>query len=230
MKKIIGGIVLLLVIIYGAPRMNWGRITMQPGEMVTVTGEAKSVQRNQIANFSAGVQAMNLKKEAAVSEVNDKITKLIAEVKDFGIKAEDIQTQNVSIYQDQYTFKGQWVVNNSIQITLRDIARAGALTDLLNSSGATNINGPNFRMDDTAKAETDLIEAAMKDARTKAERIAKASGRKLGKVMTVNENGGGQVYPIMWAAKDSSGLGGGAPVEPGSTTVMKSITVVFELR
>jgi len=73
-----------------------------------------------------------------------------------------------------------------------------------------------------------LYDMAIKDAREKAESIAKASGRTLGKVISVNDGNTSSVYP-MYAMKDSAG-GGGAVTEPGSTTVYKNLTVVFELK
>ena len=126
----------------------------------------------------------------------------------------------------------QWHVNNSIEITLRDTTKATALNDLLNASGANSVNGPNFRVDDTNMAanSADLLAAAVKNATEKATTMAKAGNRSLGKMMSVNENGGGAVYPITFAmAKDSAG-GGSASVEPGTSTVSKSVTVVFELK
>jgi len=73
-----------------------------------------------------------------------------------------------------------------------------------------------------------LFDEAMKNAKEKAEAVAKSSGRKLGKVLSVTEGGTSNAYPVMYAAKDS--MGGGASVEPGSSTVSKSVTVVFELK
>ncbi len=68
----------------------------------------------------------------------------------------------------------------------------------------------------------------MTDAKEKAEIIAKASGRKLGKVLTVTEGSAGSNLLPMYAAKE--GMGGGASVEPGTSTVSKSMTVTFELK
>jgi uncharacterized protein YggE len=68
-----------------------------------------------------------------------------------------------------------------------------------------------------------------KDAREKATLIAKASGRKLGKVVTVNDGGTvSNIYPMYRSIKAADGMGGGAVSEPGSATVSKSMTVVFE--
>lgn len=232
MKKIIGTIVLVLLLVWIVPwsKINWGRITWQPSEVITVNGEAKTQERNQIASFSAGVMVQNMDKKEAIAEVNTKINDLIKSVKDFGIAEADIKTQSISYYQEPKGGQnpGQWQVSNTIEIILRSVDKATELTDLLSKSGANNVYGPSFGMDDTNKIEKSLYEAAMVDAKEKAESIAKASGRKLGKVLSVSDGGTTNNYPI-YAAKLDSGMGGAA-TETGSTTVYKSLTVVFELK
>lgn len=112
---------------------------------------------------------------------------------------------------------------------MRDINKATDLADLLAKSGANNVYGPNFMMDDTNEAEKGLYDAAIKDAKDKAESIAKASSRTLGKILSVSDGAGlNVVYPMY--AKLDSGMGGGAVTEPGSTTVYKNLTVTFELK
>ena len=68
MKKIILAVVVVGLGIYFVPQMNWGKVRWLPAEIVTVTGEAKSQQKNQIASFTAGVDAVNDKKEEAVKK------------------------------------------------------------------------------------------------------------------------------------------------------------------
>ena len=239
MKKVLIIVVVAgLLLLFPWKRINWGKISMVPTETVTVFGEAKSVQKNQIATFSAGVDAVNDSKEVAVAEVNQKVAAIVKAVKDFGIKEADVKTQSLSVYQSEEVYydrgiqksrKGQWRVSNTVEITLREIDKASALADLLTNGGATNVYGPNFRVDDTNAAEKGLYDAAMKDAREKAEIIAVAAGRKLGAVVSVNDNGNSNnvIYPM---AVKMDGLGGGAPVESGSTTIYKTITVSFELK
>jgi len=238
MKKIIIAVVVVGLGIYFVPKMDWGKIKWQAAETVTVSGEAKQTQKNQIATFTAGVDAVNDSKENAVKDVNTKMEALIKAAKDFGINQNDIKTQSLSYYQNEEMYydngvqksrKGQWRVSNSIEITLREIDKASAMADMLASSGANNVYGPNFQFDDTTEFENALFEQAIKNAKIKAENIAKSSGRSLGKVISVNEGvGGGNIYP-MYASKMAEG-GGGAPIEVGSGTVSKSVTVVFELK
>lgn len=217
--------------------VDWGSFSLKPARTVTVVGEARSQKKSEIASFSAGVSAINDSKEKAITEVNEKVAAIIASVKEFGIKAEDIKTQNLNIYQNQETYyeegrqkqrPGQWSVSNSIEIKLRDVDRASSLADLLGKSGANNVYGPNFSLDDDPAAADALFAEALENAKTKAGNVAKASGKKLGNILSIIE-GVSSSGPVPMYRMEAGG-GGGAGLEPGSGTVSKSVTVVFELR
>lgn len=245
MKKflnLVGIIVILTALCLLIPweHVNWGKISILPASTITVTGEARQDLTSQIANFSAGVTATNVDKQTAVNEVNSAMEKIIKSVKDFGIDEKDIQTQQVSVYQTKEdrpeimiypprpSGKDVWQASNSISIKLRNIDQASALTDLLQQSNATNVYGPDYSLDDTTQAQADLLAKAIDNAREKAEKIAVASKRKLGQVITVSEGSAimpGPVFRSMSVAESVP-----TPVEPGSETVYKSVTVTFELK
>lgn len=216
--------------------VDWGKIQLTPGRTITVTGEAKSQERNQIATFTAGVSAVIDDKEAAVNEVNEKIRTIIDSVKNFGISDKDVKTQNLSVYQMEETYydegiaksrPGQWRVSNDVTVTLRNIDQASELADLLTGSGATNVYGPNFSLDETQSAEESLLDEAIKSARGKAEIVAQSSGGELGKIISISERAQGATPPYF---AEGYGGGSGAPTEPGTATVRQTVTVVFELR
>ena len=233
-------LVVILLALFFLPmnKIEWGKIRWQEPETITVTGEAKSIQKNQRASFSAGVDSVLVDKDKAVKEVNTKVEELIKVVKNFGIPEEDIKTQSLSVYQQEESYyeegvqrnrKGQWRVSNSIEIVLREVGKASELATLLTSSGATNVYGPNFSFEDTSEAKKDLFKAAMDDAKEKAAMLAKASGREIGKVVSIVEGGNYSSSPFS-AVKMNEGMGGGgSPIEIGSETVNQSLTVVFEL-
>ncbi len=231
-------IVSLLVISLFFPwqKINWGKISLAPAETVTVTGTAKQEQQSQIATFNAGVNVVSDNKQAATDEVNQKINALTKAVKDFGVKDADIKTQNLNVYQREETYyeegrqksrPGQWTVSTTIEIKLRDVKKASALADLLTQSGATNVYGPNFSVDQPGQADNKLLDAAIKNAREKADVMARASNKKLGKVLSISE--GYQSAVILPALKGVGAGGGGADLQPGSQTLEKSVTVTFEL-
>lgn len=228
----------LLLALGGMFLPSWGRLTFSPPRTVTVVGEAKSQEKSQIAIFSAGVNSYNDDKNTAVNEVNKKVEAIIEAVKEFGVTADDIKTQSLNIYQQQESYyedgrqkmrPGQWNVGNTVEIKLRQVDRASALAGVLTKSGATNVYGPNFSFDDTDKQATALFDAAFKNAQEKASVVAKSTGRSLGKVISVTEAGATQ-QPIPYYGKmEAGGGGGGAPIEAGTGTVYKSVTVTFEM-
>lgn len=239
-KIIVSSVILVVILLIGVflipwRFVNWGKLELLPASTITVSGEARLEEKSQIAAFTAGVTAINDDKETAVSEVNQIISEIISAVKTFGIAEEDIQTSNLSVHQIQESLiedgarrvrLGQWRANNTIEVTLRDVGKTSALADLLNESGATNVYGPNFSLDDTQESEVILLEEAIDNAREKAEKISESSGRKLGKIVTVIEG----VQQASGIFKGLEMASGGTPVEPGTETVYKTVTVTFELR
>jgi uncharacterized protein len=233
-------IVFALILLVGAffipwRNVTWGKFALMPASTITVTGEASSEQASQVASFTAGVTAVSDNKETAVKTVNDKVTALTQSVKEFGIPTEDIKTQNLSVYQMQEPITkdgrqriepGQWQVSNDIMIRLRNVDQTQDLVDLLNASGATNVYGPNFTIDDTKDAEVVLLSEAIENARQKAEAIATGSNKHLGEIINVQEGYSSSPIP-MYAAREMGGSG--TPVEPGTQTVSKTVTVTFEL-
>lgn len=231
------GSLIVLLLVWALPwrLVDWGSLTFEQAATITVTGEARNRVENQRAEFFAGVTAINDDKELAVDEVNEKIATITQAVKDFGIEDEYIQTQSLSVFQMEEPVEiegrtrsqtGQWRVNNNIQIILNDIDRASELATLLTRSGATNVHGPNFNVGPDRDAGQDLISAAVKDAREKAEKAVESVGKKVGKVVSIVE-GGASGPPVMMRAE---GLGGGGtPLQPGSSEVRQSVTVTFEL-
>ncbi|RJR16236.1 DUF541 domain-containing protein [Candidatus Microgenomates bacterium] len=218
--------------------VNWGTLHMAPAAVITVIGEADSQVTNQVATYTAGVSTINDNKDVAIAEVGQKVITLVEAVKASGIPASDIQTQNVSVYQQEEQYyedgrqksrPGQWRVSNNIDITLRNVEQAEQLTALLVQNGATNIYGPNFRLDDTKTVETELLELAIKNAQEKALKIAQSSDKTLGALISVTEGGAGQ-QAIPFVARDGMGGGGGGAVEPGTGSVSKTVTVTFEFK
>ncbi|MBU1032719.1 MAG: SIMPL domain-containing protein [Patescibacteria group bacterium] len=216
--------------------VDWGKLEFKNTSSVSVTGEAKTQLLSQAAEFSAGVWSIKDNKDAAVTEVNNKINELVDAVKKFGIEASDIKTQNISVYLQEESYydeverrqksrPGQWKVNNSISIKLKDLKKTNELANLLTGSGATEVWGPSFSIDDMREAEVRLLKEAIANARIKAQEIAMVGERKLGRIITVTEGSGSADYGIAYGGFG----GGGSELEPGSTTIHKNVTVTFEL-
>ena len=160
-------------------------------------------------------------------------------IKDFGIPEEDIETTSLNIYQRQdsvyrggvTTYElGDWFASYTINAKLRDLTRSDDLTALLATVEKASMWGPNLTIDDKMIDEEALLNAAIEDARNKASAIAVGMGRKLGRAVQINEGSAQYMYGGVKYEALGSGGGGGIPVEPGSTSTYKNVTVVFELR
>jgi len=237
MKAISWALTLLLILGLAVvlPMIHWGSLVIRPPQTITVSGMAESQEANQVASFYAGIWATNADRATAISETNDLMEKTVTALKEFGIPETDIQTQNVSVYQESYPVdggqryeRGQWRASNNVVITLRDIDRANELVALLGESGLSDISGPNFRIDNSAAAQQALLTQAIKNAEEKAALIAQDRNMKLGRTLSIAEGTApGGMYPM---SARMEGAGGGYDLSPGSSTVSTTVTVVFEMR
>lgn len=234
----LSGVSLAVILLLGSyfipwQSVSWGGVRMQPAKTIVVVGEAKNEQQNQLATYTAGANAVNDDKQTAINEVNRKMDAITQALLAFGVSGNDLKTQNLNVYQSEESYyqegiqksrPGQWRVSNTVEIKLRDVTKAQGLTDILTKSGATNIYGPNYSLDNTNEAGNALMGEALENAKEKAAIIAQASGRKLGPVVSVVE--GYQQTGVFYA---EAGGGGGGPL-PGTNTVTKTLTVTFELQ
>lgn len=88
----------ILIIVIGGGYWVTNYLSMK-NNVVSVLGYADMYVKTQVASFSVGVSSTNDKKEIAVKEVNDQIENLTNSVKLFGISADDIKTESISVYQ-----------------------------------------------------------------------------------------------------------------------------------
>jgi uncharacterized protein YggE len=173
------------------------------------------------------------------------MTKLIATLKEQGIPEKDIQTQNLSI-QPQYTQPprnnqnnqefvpkiASYQVTNTVQITARKLDALGGILDAVVRSGANQMYGISFRVDEPEKLMDEARVAAVRDAGRKAEQIARAAGVKLGAPIHISEGGAQPMpRPMMRAAAPMMMMAASAPVPVagGEQDFSVSVSVTFQI-
>lgn len=205
-------------------------------DTVTVTGTAKSEKSNEIAVFTINISEENYDKNIAVEGLNKNSDEIVAKIKDFGIVAADLKTENFNVYQKsewnpiyQRSDLTNWVASVMIEIKLRDKDKASELTTMLATLDVTNVNGPEFQLDDSQDQDFDLLSEAFANAYEKATVLAKSSGRGLGKVVKVIEGAKADSQNPVFDSGIGGAGGAGVPMESGTTKVEKSVNVTFEL-
>ena len=177
------------------------------------------------ASFSFGVETRGASAKAALAENGDRVRKLLAALRDAG--ARDLATQYVSVWpvSENGSISG-YSASNSISATV-DVDKAGELVDAATDAGANNVSGPELSQGDAQRVYREALAAAVKDAKARAEALAKATGRTLAGISKVSE-GGETALPYYERA--ALGKDAATPIVPGQQETSATVSVTFELR
>jgi len=244
MKDLSGAIVLFFILLFAYTKIagpipfSINSVTTTKTDTFSVSGEGKITMVPDIAVVSVGVTAQGSTVSRVQTELNTKINAMSEAIKDLGVDGKDIKTSyyNISPTYD-YSSSTQRITgyeaHSNLTIKVRKIDNANAVIDAATAQGANQVGGVSFDVDDKTKAENQAREAAVADAKSKAEAAAKAAGFKLGRVINYSEGGGASPRPMMYdAAKELPVAGGGEPtrVEPGSSEVMVTVNLSYEIQ
>jgi uncharacterized protein YggE len=200
---------------------------------ITVSATGKSTVVPDVARLNLGVTATKSTVKAARETGAKAMTDIIAALKALGIADADIQTTNLSLYP-QY---GQgptpkvvgYQMSEQLQVTVRDIDKAGDAVDAATAKGATDVNGISFEVADPVKAQNDARSAAVEAARVSAQAMASAGHVSLGAVVSITD--GTPASPIFYGygARAGAAADTATPVQPGTQDLSAMVTVVFEI-
>lgn len=121
--------------------------------------------------------------------------------------------------------RGSYIVNNQLEVTLREVAKLGALLSAVTASGANNIWGINFDLADkqplVEKARAQAIENALADAT----RVAALTGVKLGKIVRVSDGAQGSGPGPIAVFREKAMASNSVPVQEGELTVSHQVAL-----
>lgn len=237
-KFILISAVMLLAVILGACSTAAAQPVApseSPPRTITVTGSGQVFLSPDIANISIGVHTEAEDAEAAVADNNAQTQSVVQMLEDMGVDTADIQTANFSIYPRQdFDDQGRvrditYVVENSVRVTVRDLDNIGELLNAVVESGANNIFGIQFDVEDRVSALSDARKAAVDNARSVAQEMAQAAGVELGPLHSITVFGSAptQVFEERALAADGAGA---VPISPGQLSLTVEVNVVYEIQ
>lgn len=223
-----------------------------PTNIISVSGTGEVLTVPDTGSFSFSV----VEEGKTVGEAQDKATKKINAIID-AIKAMDVAEKDIKTigynsypkyeYLQNYSCTNGYCppgkqnltgyeVNQTISVKVRKTADAGAILTKVGDSGATNISGLDFIVDDTDAVMAEARDKAIQDAKEKAKILSKSLGVKLVKIVSFNEYGN-QPYPIMYASgmmEKSVTMDAVAPqanpqVPTGENTITSNVTITYEV-
>ena len=211
-------------------------IASADGTLLSVSASAEATRVPDVASLSTGVVTQAADANAALKANSAQMAKVVATIKAAGIAERDIQTSGINIHPQYRYAENQpptitgYQASNTVNIRVRDIAKLGEVLDALVASGANQVNGPNFEIDEPEAAYDEARQAALKKAQARAEMYAKSLDLRVRRIVSISEGGGFQPpMPMMMKSMAMDARQESAPVAPGETTLSANLDVVFEL-
>ncbi|HEX2762429.1 MAG TPA: SIMPL domain-containing protein [Allosphingosinicella sp.] len=203
---------------------------------VVATGEVSRVP--DIARISAGVVTTAPTATAALEQNARQMASVRAALRKAGIEERDIQTSSINLYpdyrQDERTGGTPQIIgyraSNELTVKFRDIASTGKILDALVAQGANQINGPMLSIDKPEAALDEARTKALTAARARADLYARALGKRVGRILSISEGGGGMPVPMPMMRMAAQGaVRDSTSIDPGEQSVSISLAVSFEL-
>lgn len=243
-----GGLIVALAIAFSAVLPERVSAEDATNRLISVSGEASVEVKPDMATLSFGVENTAVAAQDAQRENSLKMNAVIDALKASGVSLDDIQTSNFSLYPvyeyesevvtSEYTSSGQYLqvpspkkvkqvltgyrCNNTVVVRLKDTSRVGYVIDATISAGATNIGGISFGIQNPEKYKNDMLAAAVQNAKSKGEIMARAAGVTITGLKAMHdgyasvEAGGAGSYKMVDRAPS---------IEAGSVTVRASVRI-----
>lgn len=204
-----------------------------PEHTIAVTGSGKITVVPDQATIRLGVSLERQTAKAARQAAAQAMTRVVDAIRRLGIADADIATSSISLGPVYNYSNGSaprvrgYQLTNIVTVTVRDLDVIGDVLDDGVLAGATSVEGISFDVADRAAAEAKAREAAVQDAKAKAETLANGVGVQITGVASMSESVSTPIwYDRMYAAgavaEDAS-----TPILAGSTDVAISVSVTF---
>ena len=205
------------------------------GTLLSVSSRAEARKAPDIATFSAGVVTQAADGNAALRQNAEQMNRVLAAIKAAGVADKDVQTSGISL-NPQYRYEENqppritgYQASNTVNVKLREVAKMGKVLDALVASGANQVNGPSFGIDDPEPLYDRARLDALKAARARAETYAGALGVRVRRIVSISEGGAAMPSPMPRMAMMKAEAYDSTPVAAGENSVSVNLDVVFEL-
>ncbi len=215
---------------------------------ITVSGTGEVNKSPDTAKVSFSVRTEKKVLKEAQDEVSAKIGKIKTELIAKGIEEKYIKTDSYTSYpQYDYnqarcyssycppsnpTLRG-YEVAHSITVNIKNLESVESVLAILATNTVTDMSGPSFGFEDDKMIAREARDAAIDDAKSEADKLAKSLGVKIVRIVSFSENSGGYPMPLyakteMVGAMDMNQATPQIPV--GEQKVTSNVTIVYEIR
>lgn len=216
-------------------------VTVESGDSaptLSVNGHGSVSAPADTAVLDIGVNVVRDTVAEARDDAATAMTRLRDSLAGNDIDDEDIATTQFNVFPE-IDFRGEtqeirgFRVFNTVMVRIRDIDRSAEVIDeaIVAVGDEVTVNGIRFTIDETGPMLAQAREAAVADARAKAEELADLADVELGALTSISESGGGgDPFPFVLEEAQSLDIGG-APsrIDGGEVSVTVNVSVVFAI-
>ena len=213
-----------------------GACTPRAGTTLQISAQAQISAAPNMATMETGVFTQAKTAAAAMAANAARMNGVIDALKKAGVAEKDVQTSQVSLNpQFVYAKDGKpsitgYEAQNRVLVTVRDLKHIGDAIDALVASGANQVNGIAFGIEDLDGVTDKARAAALKKARARAEAYAAAAGLRVARVVSISENGDALPPIPLYDEAPRAQAAAPTPVSPGQIKSSVVVNVVYELR
>ena len=170
----------------------------EEGEL-KVTGTGTVYMQADRVSASLGVNLSGEDLGELQQRANATIAAIVEALTEAGLDEKNIATNYIYI-SPRYDYSGDYErmigysINNSMTISTENIDSIGMYIDAAFAAGANTFDSIDFRVADDSEARMQALELAVKDAQQKAEVIAAAAGKGLGRIDEIVEGSQNDYY------------------------------------
>jgi uncharacterized protein YggE len=219
----------------GTPLAAQNAIPTIAGTRLDVLATGQVTRVPDIARINAGVVTQAPTATAAIAQNARQMASVRTALKAAGIADRDIQTSSINLNPDYRYAENRnpvltgYRASNEVTVRFRDIANTGKILDALVAQGANQLNGPTLALDKPEEAMDEARSAALNSAKARAEMYARQLGKRVGRILSISETGGGFPPPMPMIAEAAVRGRSATQIDPGEQMVSVSLAVSFEL-
>lgn len=200
---------------------------------VQVTGMGKVQVVPDTGVIQLGVQTEGKTAQAALSQNSTEMQAIMDALEKAKVPSDNIQTQTVSLsprYETNNDTNSRTLVgftaSNIVEVRTTDLSSLGTLLDQAVTAGANTIENISFEVTNSEKLNDQARQAAVENARHKAEQLAKLTDATLGPVLKIQEMSSSPTPIVQQVAAPAAAA---VPISPGSQNISVEVQVTWTL-
>lgn len=206
---------------------------------IAMTGTGETVGIPDQVSFRLTVVRKAGDVATALDDANATMRRVLGALGRSGVARKDVQTTGLAVRPDyDYSQNGPpvltgYVVTESASVTVRELRASGAVLTAATRAGgdAVRVSGLGLRIGDREALMDRARDAAVAEARAKAEQYAAATGQTLGRVLSLREVRARGASPVAQEVYGRLALDAAAtvPIRAGSEDLRVTVAVTWQL-